>query len=101
MKWPPCANVLQLSDVMPVDCGEQLVLNLTIGSIVCKQLLQTRPKCDASKCIQGRNEPTFNYIVDKQEPVCTVSYARDQNMNVIHVYLFSCRTVPAQETGKQ
>ena len=98
MKWPPYANVLQLSGVMSVDCGEQLVLNVTIGSIVFKQLLQTWPKCDASECIQGRKEPTFNYIVDKQEPICMVSYARDQNMNVFHVYLFSCRTVPAQET---
>ena len=41
MTWPPCANVLQLSGVMSVDCGEQLVLNVTIGSIVCKQLLKT------------------------------------------------------------
>jgi hypothetical protein len=101
MTWPPCANVLQLSGVMSVDCGEQLVLNVTIGSIVCKQLLQTWPQCDASKCIQGRKEPTFNYIVDKQEPICTVSYARDQNLNVLHLCLCSCRTVPAQETGHE
>ena len=68
--------------MMSGDCGDQLVLNVNFGAFSCSQPLQTWPGCVASKCIQSIREPTFNCIVDYQEPDCTVSYARDNNLNV-------------------
>ena len=87
--------------MMSGDCGDQLVLNVNFGAISCSQLLQTWPGCVASKCIQGRREPTLPSIVNKHEPDCTVSYARDHNLNVFHLCHVSCRTVPAQEFGDE
>ena len=75
------------------------MLNVNFGSIACSQLLQTWPGCVASKCIQGRREPTLNSVVSKHEPDCTVWYARDHNVNVFHLCHVSCRTVPAREFG--
>ena len=87
--------------MMSGDCGDQLVLNVNFGAISCSQLLQTWPGCVASKCIQGRREPTLPSIVNKHEPDCTVSYARDHNLNVFHLCHVSCGTVPAQEFGDE
>jgi hypothetical protein len=85
--------------MMSVDCGDQLVLKVTIGTVACCQLLQTWPRCDVTKCFQGRMESTLNCITDKQEPDCTVSYARDENLNVFHLCHVSCQTVSAQQFG--
>jgi hypothetical protein len=80
-----------------VDSGDKVLLNLTVGTVACSQLLHERPRSDASKCIQVRKEPTFNYIADNQEPDCSVSYARNRKLNVFCLCLVSCRTVRAQQ----
>jgi hypothetical protein len=90
-----------MSRKVSIDCGDLTGANMTIGTVACSQLLQTWPRCSASKCIQGRKEPTFKCIVHKQEPDCTVSYAGDHNLNLFHLCLVSCRTVPAQDFGDE